>query len=244
MGERAARGLLRGCERQWTSPGPGLPAGRPRPGPQPPGPRRSLAAGSARASGGARGSHLQPDAFSPSPGVSDSSPYHSPKVEEWSSLGRSNFPAAAPHAVNGLEKGALEQEAKYGQVRRRGPRAGAAREAGPASPPDLGAGDAPADCGSLHEPEPGLSGAGKRPRPSRARPGLDPRRGGRGLEAPRGGSGSPLAAGVGAGLARGARSRRRPRGPQASERTRRPRTRARAAPASRSDRGGEKRAAR
>nr|AAY63958.1 green fluorescent protein-paired-box gene 9 fusion protein [Expression vector pEGFP-Pax9] len=49
-------------------------------------------------------------------GVSDSSPYHSPKVEEWSSLGRNNFPAAAPHAVNGLEKGALEQEAKYGQA--------------------------------------------------------------------------------------------------------------------------------
>ncbi|XP_045704540.1 paired box protein Pax-9 isoform X1 [Phyllostomus hastatus] len=48
-------------------------------------------------------------------GVSDSSPYHSPKVEEWSSLGRNSFPAAAPHAVNGLEKGALEQEAKYGQ---------------------------------------------------------------------------------------------------------------------------------
>nr|XP_030710678.1 paired box protein Pax-9 isoform X2 [Globicephala melas] len=48
-------------------------------------------------------------------GVSDSSPYHSPKVEEWSSLGRSNFPAAAPHAVNGLEKGPLEQEAKYAQ---------------------------------------------------------------------------------------------------------------------------------
>lgn len=52
--------------------------------------------------------------------MSDSSPYHSPKVEEWSSLGRNNFSAAAPHAVNGLEKGALEQEAKYGQVRRRG----------------------------------------------------------------------------------------------------------------------------
>ena len=52
--------------------------------------------------------------------MSDSSPYHSPKVEEWSSLGRNNFPAAAPHAVNGFEKGALEQEAKYGQVRRRG----------------------------------------------------------------------------------------------------------------------------
>lgn len=52
--------------------------------------------------------------------MSDSSPYHSPKVEEWSSLGRNTFPAAAPHAVNGLEKGALEQEAKYGQVRSRG----------------------------------------------------------------------------------------------------------------------------
>ncbi|ELW63165.1 Paired box protein Pax-9 [Tupaia chinensis] len=49
-------------------------------------------------------------------GVSDSSPYHSPKVEEWSSLGRNNFPATAPHAVNGLEKGTLEQEAKYGQA--------------------------------------------------------------------------------------------------------------------------------
>ncbi|XP_045656352.1 paired box protein Pax-9 [Ursus americanus] len=49
-------------------------------------------------------------------GVSDSSPYHSPKVEEWSSLGRNSFPAAAPHAVNGLEKGALEQEAKYAQA--------------------------------------------------------------------------------------------------------------------------------
>lgn len=49
--------------------------------------------------------------------MSDSSPYHSPKVEEWSSLGRSNFPTATPHAVNGLDKSALEQEAKYGQVR-------------------------------------------------------------------------------------------------------------------------------
>lgn len=64
---------------------------------------------------------FHPDTFSLSPGVSDSSPYHSPKVEEWSSLGRPNFPAAAPHTVNGLDKGALEQEAKYGQVRRRGP---------------------------------------------------------------------------------------------------------------------------
>ncbi|XP_039770049.1 paired box protein Pax-9 [Ornithorhynchus anatinus] len=48
--------------------------------------------------------------------VGDSSPYHSPKVEEWSSLGRANFPAAASHAVNGLEKGSLEQEAKFSQA--------------------------------------------------------------------------------------------------------------------------------
>ncbi|KAM8807933.1 paired box protein Pax-9 [Eudromia elegans] len=47
--------------------------------------------------------------------VSDTSPYPSPKVEEWSSLGRSSFPAAQ-HAVNGLEKSSLEQEAKYSQV--------------------------------------------------------------------------------------------------------------------------------
>lgn len=61
--------------------------------------------------------------------MSDSSPYHSPKVEEWSSLGRNNFPASASHAVNGLDKGALEQEAKYGQVRRRGTRRWASRVA-------------------------------------------------------------------------------------------------------------------
>uniref|UniRef100_A0A8C6ZBZ4 Paired box protein Pax-9 n=1 Tax=Nothoprocta perdicaria TaxID=30464 RepID=A0A8C6ZBZ4_NOTPE len=48
--------------------------------------------------------------------VSDTSPYPSPKVEEWGSLGRSSFPAAQ-HAVNGLEKSSLEQEAKYSQVR-------------------------------------------------------------------------------------------------------------------------------
>nr|XP_056707836.1 paired box protein Pax-9 [Euleptes europaea] len=47
--------------------------------------------------------------------VSDGSPYHSPKIEEWSSLSRSGF--AAPHAaVNGLEKSSLEQEAKYSQA--------------------------------------------------------------------------------------------------------------------------------
>lgn len=102
---------------------------------------------------------LQPDAFSSSPGVSDSSPYHSPKVEEWSSLGRNNFPAAAPHAVNGLDKGALEQEAKYGQVRRRGPRpvgrvaAGLGRwRTGPFL--SLDRGEAQADGRSPHQPHP------------------------------------------------------------------------------------------
>ncbi|CAM2116069.1 unnamed protein product [Caretta caretta] len=48
--------------------------------------------------------------------VSDSSPYHSPKVEEWSSLSRNSFPPSAQHAVNGLEKSSLEQEAKYSQA--------------------------------------------------------------------------------------------------------------------------------
>lgn len=52
------------------------------------------------------------------PAVSDSSPYHSPKVEEWSGLSRSSFAATAQHvAVNGLDKGSLEQEAKYSQVK-------------------------------------------------------------------------------------------------------------------------------
>ncbi|XP_070611522.1 paired box protein Pax-9 isoform X2 [Erythrolamprus reginae] len=47
--------------------------------------------------------------------VSDSSPYHSPKVEEWSSLSRSGF--TAQHvAVNGLDKGSLEHETKYSQT--------------------------------------------------------------------------------------------------------------------------------
>ncbi|NXU56894.1 PAX9 protein, partial [Turnix velox] len=48
--------------------------------------------------------------------VSDTSPYPSPKVEEWSSLGRNSFPPAAQHAVNGLEKSSLEPEAKYSQA--------------------------------------------------------------------------------------------------------------------------------
>ncbi|XP_062824365.1 paired box protein Pax-9 [Anolis carolinensis] len=50
--------------------------------------------------------------------VSEGSPYHSPKIEEWSSsLSRSGFAATAQHmAVNGLDKGSLEQEAKYSQA--------------------------------------------------------------------------------------------------------------------------------
>ncbi|XP_077781979.1 paired box protein Pax-9 isoform X4 [Podarcis muralis] len=49
--------------------------------------------------------------------VSDSSPYHSPKVEEWSSLSRSGFAATAQHvAVNGLDKSSMEPEAKYSQA--------------------------------------------------------------------------------------------------------------------------------
>lgn len=106
----------------------------------------------------------QPEVFS-SPGVSDSSPYHSPKVEEWSSLGRNNFPAAAPHAVNGLEKGALEQEAKYGQVRSEGRlRAGGG---GARWLPHLGGGEAEAARRPPHEPGPGrLRGTAEKTPPS------------------------------------------------------------------------------
>lgn len=59
--------------------------------------------------------------------MSDTSPYPSPKVEEWSSLGRNSFPAPAQHAVNGLEKSSLEQEAKYSQVKREGGEGGDAQ---------------------------------------------------------------------------------------------------------------------
>ncbi|XP_068049003.1 paired box protein Pax-9 isoform X4 [Anomalospiza imberbis] len=48
--------------------------------------------------------------------VNDTSPYPSPKVEEWSSLGRNSFHPPTQHAVNGLEKSSLEQEAKYSQA--------------------------------------------------------------------------------------------------------------------------------
>lgn len=58
---------------------------------------------------------LLPSSF---PAVNDTSPYPSPKVEEWSSLGRNSFSGPAQHAVNGLEKSSLEQESKYSQVKR------------------------------------------------------------------------------------------------------------------------------
>ncbi|CAI9572984.1 unnamed protein product [Staurois parvus] len=48
--------------------------------------------------------------------VSDTSPYHSPKVEEWSSLSRNSF-QSSQHMINGLDKGSLEQEVKYSQVK-------------------------------------------------------------------------------------------------------------------------------
>ncbi|XP_053545591.1 paired box protein Pax-9 isoform X1 [Bombina bombina] len=47
--------------------------------------------------------------------VSDASPYHSPKMEEWSSLSRSNF-QSAQHMINGLDKSSLDQEVKYSQA--------------------------------------------------------------------------------------------------------------------------------
>lgn len=71
-------------------------------------------------------SESQPLTLTPSlplpcfPAVNDTSPYPSPKVEEWSSLGRNSFHPPAQHAVNGLEKSSLEQEAKYSQVKREG----------------------------------------------------------------------------------------------------------------------------
>lgn len=123
------------------------------------------------------GAGVRPSAFFSSfPGVSDSSPYHSPKVEEWSSLGRSNFPAAAPHAVNGLEKGALEQEAKYGQVRSEGLArwaggGGAVRHGGPrplSEPPP------PRDA---REPDASPWRQDRGPGPRRQSPGVDPRQG-------------------------------------------------------------------
>ncbi|NXC40980.1 PAX9 protein, partial [Penelope pileata] len=68
------------------------------------------------------------------PAVSDAPSYPSPKVEEWSSLGRSSFPPGAQHAVNGLEKSSLEQEAKYSQAHNGLPAVGSFVSA-PAMPP-------------------------------------------------------------------------------------------------------------
>lgn len=38
-----------------------------------------------------------------------------PKMEEWSSVNRAAFPAA--HAVNGIDKSAIEADIKYAQVK-------------------------------------------------------------------------------------------------------------------------------
>lgn len=40
-----------------------------------------------------------------------------PKMEEWSSVNRAAFPAA--HAVNGIDKSAIDADIKYAQVNKR-----------------------------------------------------------------------------------------------------------------------------
>lgn len=40
---------------------------------------------------------------------------YAPKMEEWSSVNRAAFPAA--HAVNGIDKTAIEADIKYAQVK-------------------------------------------------------------------------------------------------------------------------------
>ncbi|MBN3286404.1 PAX9 protein, partial [Polyodon spathula] len=48
--------------------------------------------------------------------ISDSSSYPSAKVEDWSSLNRSNFHPPSSPVVNGMDKAQLEQEAKHAQT--------------------------------------------------------------------------------------------------------------------------------
>ncbi|XP_069065240.1 paired box protein Pax-9 isoform X2 [Pleurodeles waltl] len=49
--------------------------------------------------------------------VNESSPYHSPKLEEWSSLGRNHFQHSSPqHLLSGLDKSPVEAETKYSQA--------------------------------------------------------------------------------------------------------------------------------
>uniref|UniRef100_A0A8C5QTX8 Paired box protein Pax-9 n=1 Tax=Leptobrachium leishanense TaxID=445787 RepID=A0A8C5QTX8_9ANUR len=47
--------------------------------------------------------------------VGDTSPYHSPKMDEWTSLTRNSF-QSTQHMINGLEKSPLDQEVKYSQA--------------------------------------------------------------------------------------------------------------------------------
>lgn len=41
---------------------------------------------------------------------------YAPKMEDWTSVNRAAFPAA--HAVNGIDKSAIDADIKYAQVRR------------------------------------------------------------------------------------------------------------------------------
>lgn len=50
------------------------------------------------------------------PPVSDSPSFSSAKLEEWSAINRTNFPAASAPLVSGVDKAHLEPEAKYTQV--------------------------------------------------------------------------------------------------------------------------------
>lgn len=41
---------------------------------------------------------------------------YAPKMEDWTSVNRATFPAA--HAVNGIDKSAIDADIKYAQVKR------------------------------------------------------------------------------------------------------------------------------
>lgn len=41
-----------------------------------------------------------------------------PKMEDWSSINRATFPSA--HAVNGIDKSAIDADIKYAQVKQQG----------------------------------------------------------------------------------------------------------------------------
>ncbi|XP_069494523.1 paired box protein Pax-9 isoform X2 [Ambystoma mexicanum] len=48
--------------------------------------------------------------------VNEASAYHSPKLEDWSTLGRGHFQHSPQHLLGGLEKTPLDQESKYSQA--------------------------------------------------------------------------------------------------------------------------------